>query len=375
MFHVDFLIMHNNETVDARIRNTNTKQREIVPKAEYNRYAAVKFSNAKYVNSMRSGAYLSGLRMKLRTVPASELKVDAVVKLGLSPTVSKYYKPPQNVSPPKVKKMLSTDALYADTPIPVFEMLADMVVSLQKSEYKKAFLLKGGFVLMAAVLEKGKHQFVRGTTDLDLDFHSEEKWEAFVSDVCDILTSGSSRGLNYKMEHRRGYNEIHQSDRLNIGVYKGNTQLTVLGIDMNVKKLFTGKEYKIPELSFTGARPHSMLVDKLAIASSKELLRRTKDMIDMYVISKVFSLRMSDIINMVEKKKRFIEFPPFLLDGDNIEKLSHAYDKQEVGASMRLSFEEVYRGALDFTTLIYQEIINETSNSTAVWNCESGVWR
>lgn len=274
---------------------------------------------------------------------------------------------------PKSKTMRGTDALNANIPVPVFEILADMVESLQQSKYNHTFLIKGGFTLMAAVKQKGKVEYIRGTTDIDMDFFSLQAWEEFIADICGILNSGSRRGLEYSISHRRGINAIYKSDRLHIDVVREAEKLATVGIDMNVKDLITGTEYSISELTFTGADLYSMLVDKLVVASTNEVLRRNKDMIDLFIMSKIFTPCMPEIRTMITRKKREISLPPFILDGNNIDGLRHAYDKQKIGESMGLSFDEVYRGMLDFITLIFQDI-SQNLGYDPMWDCEKGVW-
>jgi hypothetical protein len=286
-----------------------------------------------------------------------------------------YQLTPMNLPAETVMKMKGTDAL--DTAVPVFTILTDMVRSLENSKYQRAFLIKGGFALMAAVKQHGKQEYIRGTTDIDLDFLSLAEWEKFVSEVSSILTDGSKIGAVYKLSKRRGVNNEFQNDALLFSVsLKGTPLPGAVGIDMNVKTLSEGVEYCIPELSFTGATVLSMLADKLSVLSTRTVLRRTKDLVDSYIISKVFNLSMSDIVARVESKGVKINAAPFILDGNNIDGkagLKHSYTQQRVGEPLGLPFEEVYKSVLDFLTPIYQELL-ASANSGAAWDCERGIW-
>jgi hypothetical protein len=370
MWFVTALIRYNDKTIGAYIQDFNNNSK-LYKKIEFKNLHGCEFSNA----YLRIDGTLCGKGNKLQRVNAEDLKPAQLEYLGIPINVSKFYKEPliKETAVTKVKKIRGTDALKADLSVSVFEILADMVESLQKSKYKKTFLLKGGFTLMAAIRQKGKDEYVRGTSDLDLDFYSLEVWEKFVDDLCPILNAGSSRGLNYTLSNRRGVKIEFKSDSLHIDADKNGEKLATLGIDMNVKTLLKGVEYKIPELTFTGASVYSMLVDKISVASTKELCRRTKDLVDIFIISKVFSMKMEQILLMIKKKKRDIAVPPYVLDGDNIKELQHAYNKQEVGESIGIDFITAYKGSLEFLTLLYQAYSSDTSTDS-VWNCEKGVW-
>ncbi|GHU93154.1 hypothetical protein FACS1894208_02070 [Clostridia bacterium] len=372
MVRVDFLIEHKKMTVGAKLSDPDTGVVDFVGKTAFGAYASTPFYNAGLRQS-GAGCSLYGTKGPLSRVAAEDLTPQELRRMGLAPEISKLYK---GLPKPAVKIPIPEEDKQ-DEGVPVFDILWDMAVSLQASKYARMFLLKGAFVLMSAVRQHGKNEYVRGTTDLDLDFYSLEVWEKFVGDVCTILTERSQIGATYTLNSRRGVDVQNQSDRLFFDVtIQGAPKTEQVGIDMNVKTLFAGVKYTVAEMSVKGASAYSMLADKLSVLSGRKVLWRVKDLADVYIISKIFSLRLFDIVDVIRRKNREITFPPFILDGDNIEGkqgLRHAYDQQKVSADLNVLFDKLYGDVLSFVTLIYQEL-HAPCNSAAVWDCERSVW-
>lgn len=76
-----------------------------------------------------------------------------------------------------------------------------------------------------------------------------------------------------------------------------------MDIDVNRPVLPT-KIYEVSGLRFRGMTPSQMIADKLSVISTAKVLRRTKDVLDVYYISKVFEFDKADIIRTLENSNK-----------------------------------------------------------------------
>jgi hypothetical protein len=262
-------------------------------------------------------------------------------------------------------------------PSKLFTILADMVWSLQHSEFADSFLLKGAFVLMSAVRQSGINDLTRGTEDIDMNFHSLERWELLVSQLCDILNRGTRIRAHYTIKDRRGINLEYLSDSISLDVVVASKHAAVK-IDMNVKPLLTKKaNYTLPELSFSGADMYTMLSDKLKVLSSGKMIRRIKDLTDVYIISCLRNFRLTETVSALRALNTEISQPIFLLDGNHIEGgrgMRRAYDKQVRMRRLNVEFDVVFVRVLNFSIPIYQGLVTGEADKYAVWSTEKGKW-
>jgi hypothetical protein len=266
------------------------------------------------------------------------------------------------------------DSREDNDPDTLFTVLVDMVRSLQNSEFANSFLLKGAFVLMSAVKQAGIDNLIRGTKDIDMNFSSLEIWERFAGKLPEILNRGTQANVQYRLVRRRGVSAKFQSDRLQFRATVGNASVLV-GIDMNVKPLHLGTaQYVLPELSFIAVDLYAMLADKLRVLSERTLLRRIKDLTDVYVISKLRDFSLAETVATLKTLAPAINYPVFLLGGNHVNDVQQAYSSQNGMRRLDVPFDEVFKCVLNFSIPVYQGLLVGRADKDAVWSTEKGRW-
>ena len=113
-----------------------------------------------------------------------------------------------------------------------------------------------------------------------------------------------------------------------------------MDIDVN-RPILQTKIYEIAGFQFRGVVPTQMIADKLSVISTDKVFRRTKDVIDLYYISKVISMDTHAITQALENSGRTLgNFDGFLNGKDDLE---HSYEKfRFAGDVTKPPFDEVY---------------------------------
>ncbi len=113
-------------------------------------------------------------------------------------------------------------------------------------------------------------------------------------------------------------------------------------MDIDVNKIACKtKIYSIENISFCGVTPIQIITDKILVLSSDKIFRRIKDLVDLYYISKIFTLDKSEILKTLKNNDRELnDFDAFL---NRKEELLHTYDKFRYrGNEDKIPFEEIY---------------------------------
>ncbi|MDE6982353.1 MAG: hypothetical protein K2P60_13280, partial [Lachnospiraceae bacterium] len=118
-------------------------------------------------------------------------------------------------------------------------------------------------------------------------------------------------------------------------------QKKVARIDLSVRK----NVYSVPYISYvnrvtiTGASLTKMLSDKLHAVSDEHIYRRTKDLLDIYVMSYISEFQTEDIYEIWERTQRIPG--DFLHFYNGKKEIAQAYDKIEK-VTNKPEFEELY---------------------------------
>lgn len=109
-------------------------------------------------------------------------------------------------------------------------------------------------------------------------------------------------------------------------------------------------------MDFEGYSVESILVDKLHVLASRKIFRRSKDIYDIYVISKLRSVDLQSVVTSYESKygKERIGIV-FGLDMENLDNLEQAYNKLR-GIENKPKFIEIYKTVSEFALPIYTYI-------------------
>lgn len=207
------------------------------------------------------------------------------------------------------------------------------------SAIKAPVVFKGATVLRA-ILSGSNLSVRKGTKDLDIDWYGEQPtMELFESTLNSVLPSV---GAGLRAEPFRWLAEYRAA-----GFKVVNTDGdTVFRIDVNscdATELVCA--YMVDGAEFVGSSLARILADKLATTSQRVVLRRCKDVYDLYLLSHLsgFSIReIREIHNALGVVMG--DFEVFLT---RIDELHHAYDKLR-GIDDKPDFDIVYNATMRF---------------------------
>lgn len=116
----------------------------------------------------------------------------------------------------------------------------------------------------------------------------------------------------------------------------------IVKMDMNIKGLNSyGEVYAIGDITFVGQTVVKVVADKLQVVSDKRILRRVKDMIDLYILSYIWRGMNIDALQVYGSMGSFHVF-----DTD-VDGLRHAYGKYNNKCAV-LEFGLVYSRVAQF---------------------------
>lgn len=203
---------------------------------------------------------------------------------------------------------------------------------------------KGSMVLKAFLIESGFVGDVRHTKDIDGNWVSDSLPSD--SEMVESLQKAFRKsGLDLDVTcHRKP--GVGRSAGFSIVERNKSRPLFTMDIDVN-RPVPETKIYEVNGLSFSGVAPNQIIADKLAVVSSDAVFKRIKDMIDLYYLSKVFSLDTSEIRRVLRNEKRALgDFNAFK---NRKSELEHSYARFRFeGDVTKPSFEEIYSSVKDY---------------------------
>lgn len=121
---------------------------------------------------------------------------------------------------------------------------------------------------------------------------------------------------------------------------------------------------------------NSILSDKIHVLGDRKVCRRVKDLIDVYFILQYRDVEYLDLIKSINTRGsltgRSYEFShPFILDLNNFESISHAFNKYE--PKLNVEFKEFYSKVISFTLPIFNGL-NGNLMDFSHWDCKKGEW-
>lgn len=183
-------------------------------------------------------------------------------------------------------------------------------------------------------------QVTRGTKDIDAD------WINLNTDM-NTLKNYIQEALNnidnsLKVEITREYSENKSAGF----VIKNITGDKITSLDISMRDTSYKQLYYIDDLRFWGTTVDKILADKISSISSDKIIRRVKDILDVYALSFCTNYTTSQIIEVMNNTNRFLgDFEYFQKNKD---KLKYAYDKLQ-GVQNKVDFESVYEKVNDIS--------------------------
>lgn len=175
--------------------------------------------------------------------------------------------------------------------------------------------VKGGLLLKAS-LQEHQSDIDRKTTDID------GNWLKRSPDMEQMRKSLEKAVKlsypDYQVVTKRPYGEKQSA-----GFHIMKNNITLAHIDIDVNKITPTKRYTINGITFQGIPMEQVLCDKIAVLSSPQLMRRTKDLLDVYAITQNIPYDRQTVIELLSAR----ELGDFSVLHTQKENIRHAYGK------------------------------------------------
>lgn len=265
--------------------------------------------------------------------------------------------------------MNTSDMLASLTVRPSLQaVLRDFIAAIASTDLKDNIVLKGGMNLEVAIHKYNKSLLVRPTIDIDLHLMSVQVWTDFLKKVSKDISNNSALSIKYTVMSTRE-DPVTRNDTAKISTSVGH----VFSVDMNISSYKSKMEFYVAGY-LNGYSVVEMLADKCKVFVSKRIYSRSKDLYDLFILSKLMDYSY-DLINAEFSAKiqgsGGIEFP---LHFHDIEKLEHAYERLK-GIPNKPLFPEVYDRVLKFVPPLVTSIMELKETNGYTWDCANGVWR
>lgn len=226
-------------------------------------------------------------------------------------------------------------------------------------------VFKGALVLKLLQMQTGnKSGLIRETKDIDGDWVSGKPSTEYLRQV--VETAVKRAGYNdVRVETFREWGERRAAG---FNFYdRNNTKLC--SMDLSVKENIYNTVYcGINNCTFNGQIIQKTISDKVSVVTSRKVLRRIKDLIDIYILSFIYCGSYNDIIRVMKATDRSVgKADTFRYHTDE---MKHAYSKYRNKASV-LPFEDVYIRVLMFVDPFIR-FSGEYASNDIYWNEVTG---
>ena len=218
---------------------------------------------------------------------------------------------------------------------------------ISQSHFHNKMILKGGSVLISKLIECGREDLYRLTSDLDIHCDKKEVWIEFCNDIEDILNK-NDRGYVYRITKRRSeIKGLNDSDSLTFSL-EDHGKIVKFQMDMNIKSNTIITVDYSPLLQMNTYDAYTMLSDKIVVVSSNKIYRRIKDLYDILVLASILE-------NMIVP--------------DNISNIEHAYN---VFSGIRNKPDIRY--LLNYCLIFLEPIYLGYNQGELIWNTQQVKW-
>lgn len=229
--------------------------------------------------------------------------------------------------------------------------LYQIISNMQKLNIPIA--VKGGLLLKAS-LQEHQSDIDRKTTDID------GNWLKQTPDI-EEMRKNLEKAVqmsypDYQVITKRPYGEKQSA-----GFHIVKNNITLAHIDIDVNKITPTKLYMINDIKFHGIPMEQVLCDKISVLSSPQLMRRTKDLLDVYAITQAIPYDKQTVIDLLSNRK-LGDFSTLYTQKDNIE---HAYEKLR-GVTNKPEFQQVYESVTNYCKDINNTLISLRINEQTI---------
>lgn len=249
----------------------------------------------------------------------------------------------------------------------IYEYLRYTANIISQSSFSNKMILKGGSVLISKLIECGREDLYRLTTDLDIHCDKREIWIDFYNNIESILNKNDA-GYVYKIIKRRSeIKGLGESDSLMFSLNDHGKVIT-FKMDMNIKSNSIITVDYSPILNMNTYDAYTMMVDKIVVVSSNKIFRRIKDLYDIAVLASIYNFKYSELVRHMEIKHPNVKLENMLIP-DNISNIEHAYN---VFSGIRNKPDIRY--LLNYCLTFLEPIYLGYNQGELVWNIEQVKW-
>lgn len=249
-----------------------------------------------------------------------------------------------------------------------FDILIFMINKIHEHDAENDIILKGGAALMDRVLATNPALY-RMTEDIDLHIKTEEAYSKIFSNLESILND-NTLGLVFKISGHR--ERSGTGERFKLEVVKPDGNIFNAKIDMQVGVTYqVDTEFGVNVNALTYSN-YSMLADKISVVSSGRLYRRSKDLYDLYILTKLYDCDMEKLIHVIlVKRPELITSYTNMFTPENLPAIEHAYSKfRNVG--IKPDFDVIYKHLTMFLYPIYKRFGGDMTYKR--WDKELTKW-
>lgn len=226
---------------------------------------------------------------------------------------------------------------------PNLDMLYTIIQNLQNIQAPIA--IKGGLLLNAS-LQQHMSPISRKTRDIDGNWLQKQP---NIEDMQQILEQAVQQSYpDYIVIIKRNYGDKQSAGFL---VLDDNEEI-ITTFDIDVNKSTDTTSYQLNDITFQGIPIEQMLSDKISVISSPSIMRRTKDILDVYAITQNIPYDKEHLIQSLAHRN-IGDFSTF---HNNKNEIEHAYEKIR-GVTNKPDFNTVYTAISNYCTNISKEII------------------
>jgi hypothetical protein len=179
-------------------------------------------------------------------------------------------------------------------------------------------IYKGALITKLILQENRFEDFTRETQDIDAS------WAGVNPPTMEQLATMLNRAISPLGLHAMAKREYGDLISAGFKIADSTGEIKLL-IDIDMRPAVDSRAYQYGNAAFRGVTPDSVIADKISVASSDKIFRRSKDLTDLYALAHCVTVKTADIYRILERESRVIgTFDAFKnRHGD----LRHAYEK------------------------------------------------
>ena len=229
-------------------------------------------------------------------------------------------------------------------------LLFEVVEELARHKVPAVF--KGAVMLNHILRLNRIYSPQRGTIDIDLSWEADEDEGIIENRLNYILGNLELKGFSVECKRRFSSTSTAGFRVYLDGEFVFNFDVERYSNNSRPIKEYTSIYQTKRGVQFVGVSIYKICADKVSVISTDKILRRAKDILDIYSISQLKGITLVPICNVIEydehlKNKKIIGNFNCLIQTDKVEQLEHAYSRLS-RVKYKPPFRDVYRVACEF---------------------------